>query len=207
MIHLTYEVTEPHIIQFCENGRLQHYISKVVRNENTWNQLRQNEAFRQFEIKMKQQNKRTVDSVKKEISFQLPIQIKNYLDQNIKMKEILDCHAQKLTTILEETSRNILNNIVNDPQYHEINKRYFDNFDKKCNIRLNNQQNDYNLFKTKIKNEIDVDILELKDRLNLLDEQDKKIKSLDKKINMLSGAFLGTFVIGISYGVIKLLEN
>lgn len=51
-----------------------------------------------------------------------------YLNENIRMKRILDGQIENVKDELESRMDNIITNLIHDENYHKINKIYFDKF-------------------------------------------------------------------------------
>ena len=61
-----------------------------------------------------------------------------YLSNSMQMNQILANHSHELNNTLEQNAKKIINRLINDPQYHKINKRYFDAFRDKGDDEINN---------------------------------------------------------------------
>lgn len=137
--------------------------------------------------------------VMKEISTQLP----NYLNNNYAMQQLLNNHQNDLSYALEEKAREIINKIVNDPQYHVITSAHLAAIDEKCNQKINEIQsnasqqlfNNHNNFTTQLsdnsnkfssqlrdmKTAVDVDMANLKQGLNNINQLYNRISMLEAK--------------------------
>lgn len=154
------------------------------------------------------ENARVKEKVASEIKSQLPTEAKNYLmghvpsivskevinflpqflSQNHQMHEILQKHAGSMETQLESRSRTILQKVTDDPNYHVINRAFFDAIDRRATDVISNT--DKRLEKT------------VKTKMTAFDDQARQIQALQYETQSLknslwwSNAFSGTFLVG-----------
>lgn len=108
-----------------EDGRIRRKISDGVRGEVP-------KQARQF------METRVPGMVSTELVKQLP----SFLSQNVQFQEMLRKHSSQLSQDLEESARQTLDRIVNEPEYHEVNKAYFDAFRQKADQAIHRMETD-----------------------------------------------------------------
>lgn len=163
--------------KFCETYWFRNQVEQIASNvqvtDQFWRTL--------FE------NVRIQEKVTSEISTQMPRQAQQYLSahvpnminqglldylpkflaQNHQMQEILQKHAIVLEDQLETRSRAILKKIVEDPEYHYVNRAYFDAFDRQTNAAIK--------FAEKRMDSV------VNTKMSAFDEQTRKIKTLENE--------------------------
>jgi hypothetical protein len=149
--------------QLLDSSRFKSKVSRIIEENDFWKDLFKT---LQIEQKIKIEVDRKMLKVKNNlmtlksdalrdmlnkipgnVALEIQSQLPKYLDQNatmqkmlndhnISIQSMLDAETSKMTKILEEKARNILNEIVSDPQYHQIHKVYFDEFNKNAHAAI-----------------------------------------------------------------------
>ncbi len=116
------------------------------------------------------------------VAKQIMEQVPKYLDQNKAMQDILSSHKASVTAELERSVRVALDRIANESQYHDVRQAYIRSIDGK--------------FSDQLKAQNDLFMSNMEDRLDIIDNLDKRVQSLEywNKALMLS-SFCG---VGIS---------
>jgi hypothetical protein len=133
-----------------------------------------------------------IQNMPSQVAHQITLQMPSYLSQNAEMQKILKTHSGELEKELEVKARNILQSIVDDPQYHAINKIYFESLDKKADQELFLMRNNQSELYSELKEKIDK-------KLACVTEMQNDAKNLHMEIDSLS------FYLKLSYGIIGVL--
>lgn len=143
---------DPAIIvkNYCKSDEFDNIISHQIKAQLQTNYIR-NALLSYFEEKsfqdkmeqkidntMKYKTKTIKNMIPGEVSLEIQKQMPTYLSNSVQMNKILNDHSHELNNILEQKAKTIINSIINDPHYHEINKKYFDTFKQKGDIEINN---------------------------------------------------------------------
>ena len=106
--------------------------------------------------------------VSQEIAQQMPF----YLSQNADMQRLMQNHISEIKQELETKARAILQDIVSDPEYHTINKTYFDAFEEKGNEHLRRLKDEQTILQAKLETKVDKkmdSITKLEDKVDNLE--------------------------------------
>jgi DNA repair exonuclease SbcCD ATPase subunit len=187
----------------ASEDRFKSTIRRVVQDEMFWRQLLDDTRFN-YRIDSKLENFKTnlissVDSrvdnkVRDNLSYSLPGQVAKelnhqmpgYLNNNHQMNLILNDHSERLQDELESVARAILEKIVAEDRYHEINKMYFDAFKLKANIEISNFISDGNRAINQIQAKYQTDLKSLTDNLSKAREQNRRVDNLEDRLKNLN---------------------
>lgn len=204
------------LVAFCKKDLFKSYVKKAINDELFWRDflnkydlnekidIRLNEKLNdKLPSRVKSQVEKIVpDLIEKEIlkyinnqfltqiTREINLQIPAYLNNHQKMNEILLLHSNKLNSQLENSARNIMEKVVNDPSYNELINIHLQNTNNKCdeiidNItkntdqRLKKQINNFALDLDQIKEKINIDLFKLKTSLENVNILNKKINNLE----------------------------
>ncbi len=134
--------------------------------------------------------------VPKLVTEQMLSQMPTFLRQSAEMRDVLEHHRSYVERSLETKARDILNNIVNDPQYHTINKALYESFEnRQCDaITLFNTKSSTVINETKCR--IDKETTDLRDQLNEVAELKKQLRAVQRSLNG-TDTVLGVCMIGL----------
>ena len=148
------------------------------------------------------------DNIPGKVAQEISIQMPNYLDNNYKMREILDQHSKDLTNALEEIARQKLDQIANEDQYHLVTKSFTDAIQNKGNIAISNfeaysgqilsqQQHTFSNELLKMKNTVNTTTNNLTTKFNELNSYKMKLNELEESNKSLNNMIFG---MGLSLG-------
>jgi len=141
------------------------------------------------------------------VQAQIDMQFTAYLNQHHQMNEIFGIHSQNLNAQLDMKGREILGNLVNDPQYSEMKTLCMNSLKKDTNEResernilfsnqLAKQKTDYDNFVKKIEKEIQNITEKHKNEQNILicqrlSVQNDRIDAMEKSVSsMMKGGII-----------------
>jgi hypothetical protein len=123
--------------EFCRREWFRGYVRDIVR-EGMRDELLLNKLFedshvsRKLEIEIPRRAENYLSKhVPDMVSTQLYRHVPNFLSQNAQMRDILQAHSESLEVKLKAECEKILEEIVNDPEYHKVNECYFRAFESK----------------------------------------------------------------------------
>lgn len=133
-----------------------------------------------------------------QVSSQLNQQMASYLNNHHTMVGHLDTHKKEMEKKLESAASNILTSVTSDPQYHEINRRYFEAFQAKGDTAITQVlqqgvQATESIKKDTVQNTSEID--SLKQRVFQLED---KLHEEEKWEFYRNCGMLGTSIIGIA---------
>lgn len=149
------------------------------------------------------------NKIKGEVSTQL----RDLLFNDNRVAQIKDTLILQITTELETHVRQILHNIVTDPQYHQINNMYFNEFTQKGNNLICNYEsvltNDRETYKNRlmmlentITNRCEKNIDNFNNKSHQIDVCENRIKELENKLNNLTFFSTISSVIFVGFSIV-----
>ncbi len=137
--------------------------------------------------------------VSKEINNQMP----NYLNNNFQMNNLLLQHKNYLENQLEIKANTIIQNIVDNDNYHVINKCYFDEFENRSNKKIYEFETKSNNKIVELNTKYNNDFKTIKDIIDTNKELNNKIKNIEYNFNILTTVGITCLSIGIITFLIK----
>lgn len=128
-----------------------------------------------------------LQTVPSQVSHQISLQMPTYLLQNVEMQKILHSHMNDLNKELENYARDILKSIVEDPQYHAVNKIYFETLDKKSERLFQSVKDDNLILQQKIEKIVN-------EKIASINQLHKRINNLNSNMDSLSNYLILSFV-------------
>lgn len=196
----------------CAEHRFRTMVKSIVKesvnDELFWSQL-----FESIRIQDKvnnEINKRVPKAIESKLDTMLPKKVTScvleilpsFLHQNKEIANILNEHADRLNKDLEVQGSQILKKIVSDPQYHEINRRYFETFQQNTSDAIHDFKGQGKLAINDVKNTADKQLAELREGLRLLGETNTKVTHLETEVsNLKSQLTLTRATIGVIGGI------
>jgi hypothetical protein len=107
----------------------------------------------------------------------------SFLQQNKELANILNDHANRLNLELKDQSDQILRKIVSDPQYHEVNRRYFETFERNASDAIHDFKGQGKLAINEVKNSADKELAELREDLRMLNETHTQVRKLQTEVS------------------------
>ena len=204
------------IVTFCATDDFKSYVRRAINDEMFWRDVLQHV---QVESKVNSHLSDKVPGMVKskvkdmvpglvatELTNRLPPLLKSYLDDSVSMKNILDEHSGRLNRELEDHARKHLERIVNEDHYHEVNKKYFDAFEKRGTdaIGVFNNKGDTSIAETKKKYEKELEeyrsqmgqVARYQERTNSLESEVRNLRIL----SIVEGVLLGA---GVLYCILR----
>lgn len=131
--------TDAALTRFCGTEAFKTYVRRAINENSFLNTILEDYRINSI-ISTKLDNK-IPNKVREQIDLQLPSmvcknivqQLPNILRNDVTMQTILSKHKTELDIALSQAARTIVERIVSDPQYHEVNKAYFDAFQRNGN--------------------------------------------------------------------------
>lgn len=131
------------------------------------------------------------------VALEIQKQIPGYLDQNrvmqgmlqdhsVKVQRMLDTQQNKMLKVLEDKAREVLNQIVGDERYHEINKMYFDEFRSRGDDAIDALKLNAKTVNEELKSNVENTTSNLKSQLEKLNSLERENKELRERLNSLS---------------------
>ena len=124
--------------------------------------------------------------IKERVTAHISSEMKTYLDQNTTMQNHLKDHNEKIHEMhktneihlkneLENFVKNLINSIVNDPNYHIVNKAYFDVFQQNANAAIQGLQDNASYLNNQLSKTVD-------EKLKPVADFETRIRSLKQKV-------------------------
>ena len=195
------------LTNFCQEEKFKQYVREAISTEFFWRDFIKN-AQVENTIEKKMENKMSnikdkmiilvsdkLESYRKsdlpslvayEINTQLPDQLTKhlpvYLDNNERMKSIMNTQTNNLCTVLYDSAKTTLDRLTNEAQYHSITTSHLNNMAAMHNISVSNQlaQNE-NAFNTQFQNHSSKIENELKNMTTKTDKTLEKFESVNAK--------------------------
>ncbi|QKF94092.1 SH3 domain-containing protein [Fadolivirus algeromassiliense] len=157
----------------------------------------QNEARRVVsEMVTQKLNDYTHNQLPSHVSKELSLQITNFLTNHVQMNQILTYHSEQLSQKLLQIATDTLNRLVNEPQYQMTTNAHLQAMQQKCDgkisdiqIACNNQlsanSQKFNIQLDQMKQTANTEMAQLKDKLEKLDKQNKKLVQLEGETSSL----------------------
>jgi hypothetical protein len=166
-------------------------VKESVNDELFWSQL-----FESIRIQDKvntEINKRVPQAINDKLDTVVPKKVTScilellpsFLQQNKEIVTILNDHANRLNRDLEVQSGRILREIVSDPKYHEVNRRYFETFERNGSDAIHDFKVNGKLAINEVKKNVDAELSELREGLRLLNETNHKVHRLETEVEKL----------------------
>jgi len=174
------------------------YLRDIIKNLQIDSKIRESIKYECVQLGSHVNNLKTdalnsiIRDLPSQVAHQITLQMPSYLSQNAEMQKILKTHSDELEIELENKARDILKSIVEDPQYHAVNKVYFESLDKKSEREFNLMRTNQSELYGELKEKIDK-------KLSCVTEIQNDSKSLHDEIDSLS------YYLKISYGIIGVL--
>lgn len=183
-------------------------VKESVNDELFWSQM-----FESIRIQDKvnsEINKRVPKAIEAKLDTIVPKKVTScileimpaFLQQNKELAGILNDHANRLNLELKDQSDQILRKIVADPGYHEVNKRYFEAFERNASSAINDFRDDGKSAIHEVKKSADKELTELREGLRLLNETNNRVRRLETEVcNLRSQLTLTHTTIAIVAGI------
>ncbi len=188
---------------FCQTETFRSYVRSAINNNSFLDIIL--EDYRLNSIISSKLDDKLPQKVKEQLRIQLPDmvtsnivkQLPSILNNDVTMQNILATHRDKLNIAISNSAKQIIENITNDPEYHEVNKKYFNAFENRgtASIRSFEQKNNATILQ--LKNECDRVTKELKTKLDQNDKLEERINELETDIKSIGRGLAYTIGIGI----------
>ena len=194
--------------EFIRNLKIENLISTTIKDKMSKVKIEvatiKTDAKRDINNDIQQKFREHMDTIAGKVARELSIQIPAYLSNHHQMQQILSSHKSEVEKTVQEhlakalieienKTRSELERIVNEDDYHNINKAYFDAFTNKGDRLIKDlqlthtslcqkQQEEHNQMRANIQQKCIEDMTSLKDGLQKLDETRQKVNRLSKKL-------------------------
>lgn len=196
-------LTIQYLVNFCQKEDFKGYVRQAINDEFFWRQLldshRVNTQISSYLANnIPSEVRKHLDYVlpgliSKEILTQLPVVVSN----NFQMQKILEEHQSDLEQALEEAARLILNRVVNDPQYHEVNQAYFEAFKARGQKQIHEFNQQAQDLIEELKTNCQRELQELKAGLDNLTQYQERTANLERQITRIQYTLYGVGVLSI----------
>jgi hypothetical protein len=203
-------------ITFCETDNFKKYVRSAISDQLFWNNLLQemnmstyikNEIADRLPDKVKVEiNKIVPDKIEKElnhfsryripecVSEQLKKQMTDYLNNDLKMQQLMTVHSNKLEEELQIKAKQILDRVTNEEQYHVVTNSHIENMKKRFEDQLAefNRTMDWNIatyntmlqvLTSNVHDQVDRELLQTRECTNKVNALDEQLKQLKKENN------------------------
>lgn len=182
---------ETEIISFCQKEMFKSYVRDAINNEMFWRDI-----FDRYRVESRVDNhlsSKVPQLVRDNVTYTLPglvveqlgKQLPTYLNQNIEMQRILTDHAQRLNQTLETSARTHLQKIVNEDQYHEVHKAFFDAINSRTNTVINEIKQNGQTAINMMQQQCDQRLSHFSEQVGKLDGFERSTKELEQKVSNL----------------------
>lgn len=172
------------------NNKLDNKMESGIRQVKNKVDNMKNELFNLKDVITMELSNYIKNHIPEHVSMELKNQIPVFVENNNKMQQILSEHSNKLKNQLETLANEILDKIVNEDEYHEINKKYFDAFNNNGNNAINEMIGKYNEklveeelkgndLRTRIQNNCDAAMSNMSVGLNTLDQYHDTVRECE----------------------------
>lgn len=137
---------ESELVSFCQKEIFKGYVRDAVNTQMFWNNFWEhnriesrvdNHLLSKVPGMVRENVTSNLDSkLAGLIATELAKQLPTYLNQNVQMRQILEDHAKLLNQNLETIAHDHLLKIVNEDNYHLVNKAYFDAFEARTKAAI-----------------------------------------------------------------------
>lgn len=225
---MSYEVVcRQQIVAFCKDDDFKTYVRQAISNEMFWrdlltklnlsNEIR-TELNTQVPNLVRTELDRTMpnlvksriieylnDNLEKMIAKEMKSQLISYLENSPQMQKILTDHIRDITNILETKVREILAQIIDDPQYHVITSVHLQKMENKCEVQIDNALKKLDSRADESDKKMKQIISALQEKLNKLDNTAsevthlrEKYSKMKKQISILNWGMGGMFILYVS---------
>lgn len=192
---------------FCQRDAFKRYVREAINEEHFWKDI-----FRSLQITNQVDNhlntnvpRRIDNHLSSVLAGRITIEVLNQLpsivSNNHQMHEILKNHKEQLNRALQDAGRQILDQIVNEDDYHEVNKAYFAAFESKGLGRLNKFDEQGQTTLRHIENDYQQKLDSLNKSLQEVNHYHQRVKDLEEQVNWVIKGFYGlSLVVMLSGG-------
>jgi len=157
---------------FCRQDVFKRYVRAAINDEYFWqNIIQRMQVTNMVDSHINEQVPSRVrqhldDVLAGRVSQEILKQLPHILDNNHRMQQILAEQRTSMTETLERAGREVVERIVNEDQYHEVNQAYFDTFKRKGDVGLSNFEDRGSLAIQQMEDDCKNRLSELSERLN-----------------------------------------
>lgn len=165
---------------FCETDSFKRYVRAAVQDELFWDQLLNDHrvARRATEEANRETKTYLSQHLNSLVHQQVVKELPNVVNDSHQTQQMLNKHQVQLNHSLQQESRAILNRIVNEDQYHEVNRHYFEAFNRRADQCLTN-----------VNQRCEQTLTQLTREINRLDNYEQRLNYFNQKLN-------GTIIVG-----------
>lgn len=188
---------------FCGTESFKNYVRGAINNNSFLDIIL--EDYRLNSIISSKLDNSVPSRIKDQLKIDLPDmvttnivkQLPSILNNDVTMQNILSTHRDKLNIAITNSARQILEKITNDPEYHEVNKKYFNAFENRGTASIRGFEQKNNATILQLKNECDKVTKELRTKLDQNDKLEERINELETDIKSIGRGLAYTIGIGI----------
>lgn len=138
------------IVTICKDDNFKHIVSNTINDEHNWKDL-----LRTHKMSLKTKTSESKDDINDKLA-QIPAivvkelreQIPKFLNDSYQMQQILVANSNNLNSRLYESSKQILDNLTNENEYHAITASHLnsmtDRFDASSSKQLHEHEMAFN---------------------------------------------------------------
>ena len=195
-------------IKLARTEVFKQYVRQAVNDELFWNQLFENNRIKS-QVKThltknipKKVNEYLSTNLESMVSKNIRNLLPDYLRNNVQMQQILANHTVELNNKLSQSAKDIVNEIVNDEEYHVINKAYFDAFNNRGDTAINTMKQNGQRNIREINDRCENKMKSLTSEINNIRDMKKRMNDLEnsnQNLKYFSYISIGALMGGLCY--------
>lgn len=189
--------------QQCDTAEFRGYVKDALRNRSFLETLLRQELLKQ-QIKQHagdKVKKMLPDLVRQQVTYQLPSLVSTQIHEhlptilrnNYQMRTLFENHLKTMQERLSDAAREILDKIVQEPEYHQVNRAYFTGLTGRFEELMNGVRHSSSVVLEKIRTDFDQDTASLRSQLDQVETMDARIQTL---LNSVQGLKKVTAILG-----------
>jgi len=175
---------------FCQTDDFKKYVRGAINDQIFWNTFIKNEINERVQIEV---NRIVPVKVDKELNhfekYKIPEQIAAYLNNDYKIQQIITTQRSKLEEELQIKTKQILDKVTNEEQYHTVTNAHLGNMKNRFENQLttfNQTMNEHLVLNNHLCQETIKNVHNrVNDELVKVNECIKKVNDLDTQVNQL----------------------
>jgi len=207
---------EDEMIGFCRRSTFKQYVREAINDELFWKQIfndmrinNQVDTALSDKVPERVRNYLT-DYLPAKVTQEIMHQLPNVVSNNYQMQQLFQTHKEQLKSALDSAASTILAKIVDEDQYHEVNRAYFVAFNNRADKTIDLYKERAQRAITEMQTKCDRDLKDLHTQLVRFQTLQNRVDSLRAEVTGLSYGlyFLGVVVLtsGFSLALLQLIK-